>query len=231
MSEKRRIFIGVPVGDNIPGLFLGFHNALTSSLWQSGWLPTHGISNAVPLDRARNNILNSFFEVSTQRKYDYLLWMDSDMMATPSHMSALLFYMENNPDADGVTALYFTKGYEEQGTMVYRPVCHDSFPQPGDPTKTFFKFKNTVPTEPTRVDGAGLGLMLLRATSLREKLMPTVKDGRYFWFDHNSEDLNFCDLMNKAGMKLMLLPDVVVPHLGGQIVREHFDRFSGGVKQ
>jgi hypothetical protein len=82
-----------------------------------------------------------------------------------------------------------------------------------------------IPSGPFQADAAGMGCMAIRTRSIREKLMPSLRDGkRLFWFGSLSEDMNFCLLMKEAGLQLFILPDVVVPHIGGAVGRWHHDK-------
>jgi len=196
-----KIMLAVPVGDNIPGLFLGCFCAVQAELIHKGHYVGHSISDRVPLDKGRNNIFYSCIE--SRVNYDYLFWIDSDMLITPEHALTLVKYMDEHPEIDTVTGLYVKKA------------------KPWVPTTYTYengRFVPFVPTglEPVEIGAAGLGCMINRVKSLKEKLRPFIgPEGSPFWFDKScDEDLNYCLVMQHAGMKMMLLPNVSVPHLG-----------------
>ena len=196
-----KIMLGVPVSDTIPGLFLGSFGAIQCELMRKGHYVVHSITDKIPLDRGRNNIFYSCIE--SRVNYDYLFWMDADMVIDVAHALTLINYLEEHPEVDSVTGLYVRK-------------C-----KPWNPTTYTYentKFISFVPTgtDPVEIGGVGLGCMVNRVKSLKEKLLPVIgSSGVPFWFDKNhDEDLNYCELMQRAGMKLILLPAVAIPHVG-----------------
>jgi hypothetical protein len=66
--------------------------------------------------------------------------------------------------------------------------------------------------------------MMIRTSSLSEKLVKGDKMKKLFWFDNFSEDINFCLAMKEAGMRLFVLPSLVVPHMGGAVSLWHYSK-------
>jgi hypothetical protein len=80
---------------------------------------------------------------------------------------------------------------------------------------------------PIEVDAAGMGAMAIRLDDIRQKLA-RAEGKPYFWFDSLGEDINFCRLARDAGLKIMLLPQVAPPHVGGVITTEMYKKIKKG---
>lgn len=208
-NARKMVAILVPVSDSIPGMFLPRCIRAFKSILQMGWPAIFLTSDRVPLDQARQELLEQ--ALSAQPVPTYLLWLDTDMMVDETHIQGLIRYLETEPSADVASALYFKK-------LTFEPVC---FKNQGNTAKSFMPPSD----EPTDVDAAGMGCMLIRASAISQKLLPTLEEPkRMFWFDSNSEDVNFCHLLQKAGIRITVLPSIVVPHQGGHVSRWHHDK-------
>ena len=209
MRGDLKIMVGVPVADSVGGLFVGFFGSILLGFARMGFYVGHSVSDKVPLDAARRDILKSCLQSKVD--YDYLLWIDSDMFLTDQDALTLIKYLEENPDIDAATGMYVKKA------KPFNPVCYHMLtdPKTGDYT---FKMFIPINSEPTDIDGFGFGCVAMRVKSIKEKLVPMVPDGKFFWFDDRyGEDLHFCALMKKAGMKMVLLPSVSVMHQGAAV--------------
>jgi len=203
-TQKKGIVICIPVSDTIPGMFLSSFAKVFASLSSTGWAVALSITDVLPLDRAREMLCNDALSMDPELKY--ILWLDADMFVNQAHISKLITHIENHPDVDVVSALYFTKSR-------FEPTCYRKTPDKPE-------YKRFMPPtkEPTEIDAVGFGCMIVRTRALKEKLLPTLDEPkRLFFFEYmgKGEDINFCSMMQKAGMKMIVLPDVVVPHQGG----------------
>lgn len=216
-----KIMIGIPVSDSIPGLFVGYFGSIISDLTRMGHYVGLSISDKVPLDMARENILRKTIESRAQ--YDYLLWLDTDMCITSDHVFRMLQYMEVHTDTDAVSGLYFRKGGN------FAPTAFHLRDNPK--RERGFDFETIHPKDgtPIQIGAVGMGCMLMCMKAFRAKLMAQHKpEEPYFKFDGEGEDMYFCNLMRKAGMKLMLLPEIEVPHMGGTVGKWHYDKAKDG---
>jgi GT2 family glycosyltransferase len=224
-----RIIFLIPVAHYIPGLFLARFANVYSALLSKGHIVAFGVSDRNPIDAARNELYNAALVETAARgkEYDIMFWLDSDMMIAPAHVEAMLSLLEAAPDIDAVSAMYF------QRAAPHAAVAYMAKPNPE--YKVGWTFHVVLPTgdpTPALVDAVGFGCIAIRIKSTKEKLEPYLKEKgvRYpFWCDPgmadksgNGEDLNFCGLMKSAGMKLVLLPGVVVPHANAVIGFEEY---------
>jgi GT2 family glycosyltransferase len=212
-QEKNGIALLVPVGQSIPGLFLASFGKALSAALSRGIATTFFVADKAPLEAARQMLLMDALSLSPSLRY--VLWMDADMKLDERHVLGLYDFLESHPEADAASALYFRKeGFE--------PLCFTGpFEEQG---RMFMRFFMPQTQEPAPADAAGLGCMMIRTSSLSEKLVKGDKMKKLFWFDNFSEDINFCLAMKEAGMRLFVLPSLVVPHMGGAVSLWHYSK-------
>ncbi|VVB57889.1 Uncharacterised protein [Candidatus Anstonella stagnisolia] len=216
--EANGTMVLVPVGRYIPGKFVQSFSLVCAAIEARMPLAT-SVSDALPLEKAREALLRE--ALLMHPKVSYALWLDSDMLAEPSHINAMLDYAQAHPEADVVSALYFNR-------LSLKPVAYRQL-EPNGKIGTPLAEIEPEGNAPAGVDAAGMGCMLVRLRSIKEKVLPLMeKEGRrkFFWFepDGHSEDVNFCLLMRRAGLRIMLLQDVVVPHYGASVTRLEYEQ-------
>jgi hypothetical protein len=175
------------------------------------------VNEAVPLEKSRERLFSD--ALSMKPELSYMLWLDADMLVNTGHISRLIDFMESHPEADAATALYFRKS-------TFEPLCYRRLAGGEGPKVPLEPFMPEG-SGPMEIDAAGLGCMLIRTRSVKEKLLPSLGGKKkIFWFDPegHSEDINFCLLMKNAGMRLFVLPEVSVPHAGGFVTRWHYEK-------
>jgi hypothetical protein len=211
MTQKR-ITICVP-GDNFSGRFLDAWTMFLFELQQRGWAITisRNYSPVVALSRLRcmggdprNGLYQSPF---AGRDYDYVLWIDSDMVWTVKHFEHLLKSMEET-DAEVMTGLYLmADGVRYACVSEWQPEKLGT----DDPME--FLLPNSFDDSPFPVGYNGLGFALVKR-GVFERLP-------YPWFcgreSENplvpiSEDVDFCLRCAEAGIKIYVDPRVVVGH-------------------
>jgi len=207
----------VPVSQYVPGKFVRIFSTLGTAM-QLRMPFASCVSELTPLDKARDALLRN--ALLMHPGVTYALFLDADMLAEPAHINAMLDYAQAHPEADAVSALYFNRASFKP--LAYQRLAPDD--KNGTPMGEFLPKDNS----PAEIDAAGLGCMLVRLGPIKEKVLPILeKEGRkrFFWFDPDghSEDINFCLLMRRAGLKIVLLPDVVVPHYGAAATRMHHE--------
>jgi len=217
-SRRKGVAVLIPVSDTIPGMFVSSAIKAYTAVLKAGRNAFFSIIDTMPLDRARELLCND--ALSLEPELEYILWLDADMHVEERHIAALMGYLESHPEFDVASALYFSK-------LLYEPVCYKR--QPGTENTRPSKYKRFMPPtqEPTEADAVGMGCMLIRTRALKEKLLASLPEPRrLFWFDYlgNSEDLNFCNLMQNAGMRIAVLPEVAVQHYGGMVGRWHYEQ-------
>jgi GT2 family glycosyltransferase len=208
-SEINGAFILIPVSDSIPGMFLASFARVYSALAARGFALALFSSDKVPLDLARDQLLSSALGAGQPLKY--VIWLDADMKVEGSQVLELIDFAERNPEADVVSGLYFKK-------IHYDPVC---FRMAGGGIKPYMP-KSEMPEE---VDAVGLGCAVMKTAALKKALQGKT---HFFWFGkENSEDVNFCGLLRENGLRIFVLPSVVVPHQGGFVGKGHYLKLKG----
>lgn len=139
--------------------------------------------------------------------YDYILWIDSDILFTPEHLDKLL---SNNVDICG--GVYLMEGgrnfsaIKHWDELVFQKQGHFDFLTPDDISKS---------PKLLEVSYSGFGFMLIKQ-GVFEKI-------EYPWFgpiyttfgncyDFTSEDVSFCMKAKKSGFKIYIDPTVWVKH-------------------
>lgn len=153
--------------------------------------------------RARMEMTATFL----QTDHSHMMWLDADIEFTSDDVAKLW-----NMDTDIAVGVYAMKKREEQWFAAWKD---------GKLVKDLDQFK-----EPTEVDYAGTGFMLIRRGVI-EKLTEIhgTYDGPngkvpaiYMTPIHNgileSEDYSFCRIAREAGFKLIMDPSVRLGHWG-----------------
>ena len=148
---------------------------------------------------------------SGQVKYDYLMWIDSDVVFTPKQFVDLLEM--NKPIASGLYMMHDNVHYatvEEMNDDIYRKNGHYKFLTRED-------LKNKV--GPFPVDYTGFGWMLIKQGVFEELEYPWF---RPLWSDFSTEtttiqefcmeDVAFCKLVKEKGYPVWIHPNVIVGH-------------------
>jgi len=139
-------------------------------------------------------------------KYDYLMWIDSDMIWDPSQMFKL---MSHNVDIVGGI-------YKMQDEIHYATVKdwnENYFKQNG----TFqFMTDNDLGTTLTEVTYNGFGFMLIKYGVFESMEYPWFRPIYYDLgnnvYDFTAEDVGFCRMAKDAGFKIYIDPTVIVKH-------------------
>jgi hypothetical protein len=148
------------------------------------------------IDDMRNTVARNAIDGG----YDYLFWMDSDMIFPFDCLIVLLQYLEND-DWEAVSGLYTHK------VAPYHPHIYPKI----DSESQRFLIPKTFPLDqPIIVEGAGFGCLLMRVDVFKRLKKPfftmAFDDGKMTV----GEDLDFC---RKAKMRMLLDPNVRCRHL------------------
>jgi hypothetical protein len=167
--------------------------------WQNKYIIIPIIDISIPIDYSRNKIVNS----AKKANCDYLFFIDSDVIIEKGQLEKLL-----TCNKDVVTGVYY------QRVLPYVPlprkkVCNNLY----------------LSIEPdgqdiVDVDGTGMGCVLVKMSVFEKFGFP--------WFefqyhrDHGewyqlSEDLNFCQKVQKVGIRIYCDPTVKCNHIGATI--------------
>jgi len=162
--------------------------------------------NAFNVDLARNKLA---FD-ALKRQVDYIWFFDSDMIVEPSVLDVLF-----DMNTDIASALVFQK------YPPYRPVI----------TRFITEMEGEIITDIhgggiIQVDDAGMGCVLIR-TKIFESIEKPWFEIRWIKkpnepFTQMAEDTSFYRKVKKAGFKVYVNLDLIIPHFGGVITSPNF---------
>ena len=147
---------------------------------------------------------------AVQEGYDYVMWVDSDMICPPDGLMTLLDDMETY-DTRMVTGLYVKRRFPTE------PVIYDVVQEPGkDKDGRFVSRIRTYVNYPEDmvfdVDGCGFGFVLTKTSLLKDvwdKFGPAFAP-----FQWAGEDISFCHRVNLIGDQIMCDSRVKPGHMG-----------------
>lgn len=190
------------------------------------------ISDKFPIDLNRNEA----FDVAVSRfEADVIMCCDGDQVFKKDTVLKLLDTLIENPDVDGVTGVYFTKGYPHKAVVgKYSPWSDTLTPRKeslasqgfidkdGNQTLYFKHLQYFDVVQP--VDVFGLGCLMLRTSVFGKIQQPYCKyvnpystGGDYTYIGH-SEDMWFCSQLKQAGAKILVNPKVMVGHVTEKVI-------------
>lgn len=158
---------------------------------------------------ARNDIAT----YAIQHEYDYIFWLDSDMVFKPDTLERMFNTLQDN-DLDILTGLYFRR------VPPYSPVLFDKLEMKG-PTCKFTEFTK-IPEELFEVGGCGFGCVLMKTDAF---LDVQYRHGNMFSpIGNNGEDIAFCWRARECGFKIYCDPSIICGHVGYSVIDDQFFR-------
>lgn len=147
------------------------------------------------IDVSRNMIVEHALEIG----YDYILWVDSDMILPKD---TLLKLMER--DKDIVSGVYSYKLLNTENCVAKRFIATEEDTYEDIPIKEIQQHKGLI-----EVDGVGFGCVLTKASVFENMEKP------YFKYEADmGEDIYFCRKAQKAGHQIWLDTDILCGHIG-----------------
>lgn len=159
-----------------------------------------------PIAGSRNNMAWTTLD----REYDYLFFIDDDVLIPDYALVRMHYQMQQNDDWDAITGVYATK------TSPPEPLIFGNDPSHAEPYWDW-KMGETFP-----VWGAGLGCCLIRASAFHKLIEKYGKDEPFFAFQESGdglnsasigEDLYFFKKLYDAGGKVMCDGAVICGHM------------------
>lgn len=139
--------------------------------------------------------------------YDYILWIDSDIVFSPEHLIKLL-----NHDTDIVSGLYLMEGGKNFATV--KDWDTDFFAKNG-----YFQFLSPADVEKAtglvEVAYTGMGFMLVKKGVFESMEYPWFEPRKHEIngiVDYSMEDVSFCLRAGEMGFKVFVDPKVRVGH-------------------
>lgn len=206
-NTPRNVLVGIPTMGSI-------HTLLVQKLLL--WSRKHRDVNfyfqymVAPVDRARNTIVKFFLEAEAKQgvRFTHLFFIDSDTIPPDDALERLLSH-----DLDVVSGLTPIVSYTQNGDVETHDNCFTNPDRDGDGkiVQTNIARRNTGLQEIFR---CGASCILIKREVFERIPQP------YYQFIVNedntkhvrSEDINFCDEVKKAGMKIHADTDVVCQH-------------------
>lgn len=163
---------------------------------------------------SRNNLATKAIQLNA----DFVFWMDSDMVFPPDTLMRMLKTLEEHPEIDILTGVYFRR------VPPYTPTLFDMLRMNGNICE-WSQFK-TLPTDLFEVGGCGFGCVLMRTEVF---MSVQSKHGNMFApIGNNGEDIAFCMRARDCGYKIICDPTIVCGHIGKIVVDDKFFRAYGG---
>lgn len=209
-SVKKKIMVCLP-GENYSAAWVGMWTQLFASMMPFfDVIPLQCYSTNVYVTRAA--LANAIME--SKPSPDYVLWIDDDNLLTFDQFMMLLKDLEDNPQADSVSAWTWIMG--------------DVFAGPGKVSVGMFDGKGNCKALPNetmtwkgggdllQIDWTGFPAVLMRYEAImktggHKAFQPYAIEGHAYGF--YGEDASFCARARDLGLKLYVDRRVKVPHL------------------
>lgn len=151
--------------------------------------------------------------LSVTKEFDYVLWLDSDMVFKPDTLIRMMDTLQKN-DLDILTGLCFRR------VPPYTPTLFDKLEMDGkNCIHTEF---DEIPEELFEVGGCGFAAVLMKTDVF---LDVSAKFGAMFTpIGQNGEDASFCMRARECGYKIFCDPKIVIGHVGNIVVDDVFYR-------
>lgn len=198
-----KILIGVPSNRDLPKETVAclFHLAE-----QVGYQNIVFMQNAM-INQCRDAIVKTAF----QRDYDYIFWVDDDMIIPPDAITKLLAH-----DKDICSGLYFGRGN-------YKPLLYDVRYDQSDDTYEIQQITEYKDNDLIKVGGVGFGCCLTKVSALKRIWagMDGVPAGTCFDFIGGvGEDLSFAFRCLAYGIETWVDTSIKCGHIGKFTVTE-----------
>lgn len=150
--------------------------------------------------------------------YDYIMWIDSDIVFTPEQVLTLLYKMEMNKNYQILSGLYAMEGGRQFACV--KDMNENFFKEHGSfDFLEVANWENLRKLEPFQVDYNGMGFMMVRK-GVYEKLNYPWFEPKFFEYTKNnilirdfcSEDVGFCLKAKENGILVYLDPSIRVGH-------------------
>lgn len=151
--------------------------------------------------------------LSVTREFDYVLWLDSDMVFKPDTLIRMMDTLQKN-DLDILTGLCFRR------VPPYTPTLFDKLEMDGD-TCIHTEF-DEIPEELFEVGGCGFACVLMKTDVFLD--VQGKFNALFAPIGTNGEDASFCMRARECGYKIFCDPKIVIGHVGNIVVDDAFYR-------
>ena len=148
--------------------------------------------------------------------YDYIFWLDSDVVFEPDLLVNL--YEDISEGHDYVTALYF-KRVLPTAPVICKELVYEKDEKTGITTHKA-EFYNDYPKDSLfPVAASGLGACLMR-TEIVKKVAESLKCAPFDPLPHLGEDFSFCHRLTQLGIEMVCDSSLKLGHVGTMIYHE-----------
>lgn len=200
-----KILVAVPCMDTTP---VGFTLSLVDMLTYS-----QKLGDDIKLCMHTNSLVydsrNLLSLTAIEQNFDYVLWLDSDMVFPPDLIEYMLGTMDILGDIDMLTEVYYMR------KPPHSPVLYSVIDEPelkdGQVQKKIQTMTN-IPDSLFTVEGCGFGCVMTKVSLLKEvwdKFGPAFTP--YPWA---SEDMSFCYRVKQLGKKIWCDSVRTIGHIG-----------------
>lgn len=158
---------------------------------------------------------NKLAGMAVEMEADYILWFDSDMVFRPDTLERMMKVMDEHPEIDILTGLYFRRG------APFTPVLFSKLEGTEEGTLAWADV-DPLPDELFEVAGCGFGCVLMKTECL---LDIAAKEGGGVWFSpiyNAGEDCAFCIRARENGYRIFCDPSIHLGHMAYTPVTKSF---------
>ena len=158
---------------------------------------------------------NKLVEQALKMESDYIFWLDSDMVFNPDILERMMKTMDEHPEIDVLSGLYFRRG------APYTPVLFKKLDFDFENMTVEFEDLTEYPDELFEVPGCGFGCVLMKTDCLLD--LASVYGPLWFSPMGNvGEDCAFCIRAREQGYKIFCDPSVKLGHMAHVPITEGF---------
>lgn len=201
----KKILIAVPCMDQVPAPFMQ-----SLAMLRKG---ENECAIAVEMGSLIYNSRNNLAAKAIKDEYDYVFWLDSDMVFRQDTLLRMIDVLEKN-GLDFLTGLYFRR------VMPFSPVLFKTLDMLPDFMGCEWSEYEELPDELFEVAGCGFGLVLLKTDVLFE--VQAKYDTMFNPLTGLGEDIAFCWRARQLGYKIMCDPTIEAGHVGYSVVTRQF---------
>lgn len=208
-----KLLVAIPCADEIPKPFV----ESLMSLRFKGDTKVKFIAHSLIYD-ARNQFAN----YAIQNNFDYVLWLDSDMVFTNNEFEEL---MNELGDKDYLTGLYFNRRPNYK-TVIFKKLGWEKGEQEFEIKPIAEHYEDYPKKDVFEIEGSGFGFVLTSVKCLKK-----IKDEYGLPFSPIlgfGEDLSFCLRLKEQGIKMYCDSKANIGHLSKFVVDE---RMSEAMKR
>ena len=195
-----KTLIAIPCMDQVPALFA---QSLTTMHMIGECKIAFQIGSLIYTSR------DDLARYAMQEGFDYVMWLDSDMIFPTDFYERMLKTMTDN-DLDILSGIYYKR------KPPYSPVIFSRMRLNG---RTWdYSWVEDVPEDMFEIEACGFGCVLMKTEVL---LSVQLKHGYLFHpMQNGGEDVAFCWRARDCGYKIMCDPKIVCGHVGNVIITD-----------